>query len=114
VAETNSEAAPPTVQQAAISAAGALGPSLEQVARDARVLAAARTDLAKQLAAKEIGQAADTDPEVASQLAAAITALSGASVAAAAWHRDLSAASAWWEACLADLARRHPEAATNA
>jgi hypothetical protein len=103
----NESPAPP----AAVHPASALLTSgLDQVARDVRVQSALRVDLAKQLAAKEIGQAADADPEVARQLVLAKNALAAADTAAAAWQHDLAAASAWWTACLADLASRNPEA----
>lgn len=92
---------------------GALRPPLDQVARDVRVVAAARTDLGKQLAGAEAGKAADTDTEIAGQLAQVVAALSAADDAAAAWQQDLAAAAGWWEACLADLGRRHPEAAAS-
>jgi hypothetical protein len=113
VAKKDSAAPGPAASAGATLSAGAFQPPLDQVARDMRMIAASRADLGKQLAAREVGRAADADPEVAAQLAQAVAALSGADNAAAAWQRDLSAAAAWWEACLADLAKRHPEAAAD-
>jgi hypothetical protein len=78
-------------------------------ARDFRLVSGARSDLGTLIGGPELRKAADTDAELTASLSQARQALSTADQAAAAWQRDLAAATQHWEASLAELARLHPD-----
>ncbi|WP_155368524.1 hypothetical protein [Catellatospora vulcania] len=82
--------------------------TVEVVARDLRLAAAARTDLGKVLSAKDVRKAADADKDLSAHLAEVNDVLTEQAKAAASWQKALTEAHKRWDASLDKLSRLHP------
>lgn len=76
-------------------------------ARQQRVISEQRGEVSNLLDVADLRKLADTDAELNAAIARHAQKLTAADQAAAAWQKELAAATKQWEASLAELARLH-------
>jgi hypothetical protein len=82
--------------------------TVEAVARDIRVAAAARADLSKVLSAKDVRKLADADNDLSANIAEVNEVLAEEAKAAASWQKALGEAHKRWDASMDKLSALHP------
>ncbi|MEV6693803.1 hypothetical protein AB0M35_20260 [Micromonospora sp. NPDC051196] len=84
--------------------------TIEVVAHDLRVAAAARADLGKVLSATDVRKVADADKDFSAHLAEVNEALAEQTKQAASWQKALTEAHERWDASRDKLSKLHPGA----